>query len=342
MADISVIIPVFNEDKCIGGLLASLASMGGGEVLIVDGGSTDSTRRIVEEFIDALPSDSPRFRLLHNPDKLQAAALNIGLQEAANDLCLRLDGHLTIPSDANLNYEFGKIMDLLEGGDDFCAVGFKQRYMGKGVIDLAMALLSATPFVSGFSRYRYARTLVPTRHTAWLICVDRHLALRVGGFDPCTTPNEDMNFNRRLIQYTSLPIAIYPGLPLYYQPRSSLRGLMRQYLGYGRARFRSFCELYGEHVGGKLIWMGCVYLLCSLLYLAAIIISPIAYLVVIVCIVLANILFAALDARHFLRCGGLLRKKWPVLLSALLVSPLLAVVPSLSRSCGSILAFFEI
>jgi rSAM/selenodomain-associated transferase 2 len=47
---ISVIIPTYNEEKVIGRLLTFLISVPSLEIIVSDGGSQDSTRRICEEF----------------------------------------------------------------------------------------------------------------------------------------------------------------------------------------------------------------------------------------------------------------------------------------------------
>ena len=59
------------------------------EVLVVDGGSSDATRDIVAE----MSARYANVRVLDNPDKLQAAALNVGIHAAQGDIIVRVDGH---------------------------------------------------------------------------------------------------------------------------------------------------------------------------------------------------------------------------------------------------------
>jgi rSAM/selenodomain-associated transferase 2 len=53
---ISIVIPVLNEEATIADSLESLKRLAPGEIIVVDGGSTDGTRRIVEQLTPAADS----------------------------------------------------------------------------------------------------------------------------------------------------------------------------------------------------------------------------------------------------------------------------------------------
>lgn len=337
MKNLTIIIPVFNEERHIGQLLQTLSTMRpGNEVLVIDGGSSDHTIELVQRFIASLGMDAPRFSMLHNSAKFQAQALNIGLEAAQEATCLRLDGHLQIPHNCDIQNEIDSLSQAIEGNPQCSAAGFKQRFMGQGIIDSAIALLSATPYLSGFSRYRYALRPCTSYNTAWLFCVDRQLAIDAGGFDARTTPNEDQNFNRHLTKHTGKPILIYPSLPLYYQPRSTIQGLTLQYFNYGLARARS-TFLTKSPMGSLLVLVASLaHFLIALLYAGALITTPIAYLGSLILIFSCNAIAISTDRLHALRNVSLPRPRPLVLVAALLLSPLLAAVPSLARSSGSL------
>lgn len=338
----SILIPVFNEERDICRLLTTLAELrSNNEVLVIDGGSNDNTVALVQAFIASASLNAPRFRLLHNPAKRQAEALNIGLQAAEHPICLRLDGHLKIAPGCDLQHEIDTVLTLSGRRQGCCATGFKQRFMGRGLIDSAVALLAATPFLSGISRYRYASKPCRTWNTAWLFCVKRELALQIGGFDPSTTPNEDQNFNRRLIAHTGKPILIYPLLPLYYQPRSTLAGLTLQYFNYGRARAHALrLETKGQRAPQS-IASATLHLLITLTYAGAILWRPALYGSTLVFILGCNLLSVALDQLHWFRNANLEKPRLPILITALVLSPLIAVVPSLARSSGTLWEFIR-
>ena len=97
---VSVIVPCYQEEQFIVSCLRSiqeftLPSNATIEILVVDGGSTDRTRDLVEE----MRAEDPRITLLDNPKRAQAAGLNIGIRRAHGDYILRLDAHSTYPPD---------------------------------------------------------------------------------------------------------------------------------------------------------------------------------------------------------------------------------------------------
>ena len=339
---ISILIPVLNEEEHIGRLLTSLKGLrADNEVLVIDGGSNDNTVALVQSFIALASHKDPRFRLLHNPARRQAEALNIGLQAAEHPICLRLDGHLQIAPGCDLQQEIDALLSLSQGSQHCCAAGFKQRFLGRGLIDCAVALLAATPFLSGFSRYRYASKPCRTWNTAWLFCVKRELALQIGGFVAEATAYEDQNFNRRLIAHTGKPILLYPQLPLYYQPRCTLSGLMRQYFNYGLARTRASRLQSPGQRSPRMIAGATLHLLITLIYASAILSRPAFYGSTLLFILGCNLLSVALDQLHWFRNAKLEKPHLPILIAALVLSPLIAVIPSLARSSGTIWEFIR-
>jgi len=90
---VSVVIPMRNEERYIARCLDSVLSNDYPkerlEILVVDGMSTDRLREIVQNYIRRFGF----IRLLNNPKRIQAAALNIGLREAKGEIILRMGAH---------------------------------------------------------------------------------------------------------------------------------------------------------------------------------------------------------------------------------------------------------
>src|SRR3954471_8229175 len=98
MVDVSVLTPVLNEEAHIRETVASMVRQefdGEIEFLFIDGRSTDRTRAILEE----LAAADPRIRVLDNPDRTTAYALNIGLAASRGSYVARMDGHTSYPPD---------------------------------------------------------------------------------------------------------------------------------------------------------------------------------------------------------------------------------------------------
>ncbi len=82
MSKISIIMPSFNHERFIARAIGSVLSQQGDfqlELIVVDGGSTDSTAEILKGYGDAI-------RWVSEPDDGQADALNKGLAMAGGDI----------------------------------------------------------------------------------------------------------------------------------------------------------------------------------------------------------------------------------------------------------------
>ncbi len=84
---ISIIVPIYNEEKTIGRLLESLREIKERcEIILVDGGSTDKT-------LEYISSD---FRLLHS-EKGRARQMNLGAEESTGDVLFFLHCDSELP-----------------------------------------------------------------------------------------------------------------------------------------------------------------------------------------------------------------------------------------------------
>ena len=86
---ISVVVPVRDEEESIGLLLNDLLTqtLKPHEIVITDGGSTDATIRIIEEFIN----DGAPVRLVREHDSLPGRARNVAVQNARGDWIAFID-----------------------------------------------------------------------------------------------------------------------------------------------------------------------------------------------------------------------------------------------------------
>lgn len=235
--DVSVLMPVLNEERHISEALAGALGQRGDltfEILVADGGSTDQTRDMVR----LLASSDSRVILLDNPHRTTPAGLNVALRQARGRFVARMDAHSHYPPD----------------------------YLLRGVTRLAkgdVASVSGPPVPSGTGRWSGAVTLalgsrlgvgpggVFTSHVAESV-VDsgftglwrRDTVLRHGGWDEGWPVNQDAELAARIRKHGGRIVCV-PEMAARYVPRDSLPALARQYWRWGHYRAKT-CRRHPE------------------------------------------------------------------------------------------------
>ena len=233
-----VVIPTLNEAFHIEGVLAALgatpspARVPGAEFVryvVVDGGSSDGTVRIVERWAGR----DARVQLLHNAARLQSAAINLAVEQcgAGLDILVRCDAHATYPE--------GFIAALLRSmravGADSVVVPMDSE--GRSNFQRAVAWVSNSPIGTGGSAHRAG-------HRSGFVDHGHHAAMkldmfrRAGGYDATMSHNEDAELDCR-IRALGGRIYLDADIRLTYLPRANWRALCRQYFNYGRGRSRT-------------------------------------------------------------------------------------------------------
>jgi len=223
---VSVVLPALNEGEYIEGCLASLLAQdypAVTEILVVDGGSTDGTVALAEAF-------GPPVRVVPNPRVTAAAALNIGISEAAGELICRADAHAEYADD----YIRRCVEVLLETGAD--NVGGPVRAVGRTPFGRAVAAVFSSPLGTGPAPSHYA-TDRRDGDTVWLGCWRRETLEALGGFDEdrLQWAAEDQELNFR-IRRRGGRIVLDPSIRVTYFPRAAPRPLWDQYFNWGVAK----------------------------------------------------------------------------------------------------------
>jgi succinoglycan biosynthesis protein ExoA len=227
---ISVVIPVFNEERHIEACLASVLDQeypaDRYEVIVADGGSDDSTRDIVGR----VAARHPNIRLIDNPGRMQAAGLTRAILASRGAVIARQDGHAEWAPN-----HLRRSAELLSatGADN---VGGLQEAVGDGPSGRAIARAMSSPFGVGGARFRYSRQ-EQEMPTVFLGTFRRSAFERVGLFDEAYPPHEDYELNER-IRASGGTIVFSPDLRTRYHVRDGLKLLARQYYRYGRGKVR--------------------------------------------------------------------------------------------------------
>jgi glycosyltransferase involved in cell wall biosynthesis len=220
---VSIVLPTLNERAYVTDCLDSLLAQDHpavDEVLVVDGGSDDGTRELVA-------ARGGIVRLVDNPGVTAAAAMNVGLAEASNDLIVRADAHTLYATD----YVSRCVEVLEESGAD--VVGGPMRAVGRTAFGRAVAAVTSSPFGVGPGRFHYSEEATDVE-TVYLGAYDRAVVLEVGGYDAegIQWAAEDQELNFRL-RRQGRRIRLDPSIRSQYFPRQTPRALWRQYRNYG-------------------------------------------------------------------------------------------------------------
>ncbi len=147
---VSIVIPMRNEeryiDRCLQSVLANDFPRELYEILIIDGDSTDRSRRIAEE----VSSRHSNIRLLDNPDKIVPIGLNQAIRQARGRYIIRMDAHTEYPSDyvQNCVSELERVGAANVGGRCITRPG------GNSLTAKSIALLTQTRAGVGNAAYR--------------------------------------------------------------------------------------------------------------------------------------------------------------------------------------------
>jgi succinoglycan biosynthesis protein ExoA len=232
-----IVIPCLNEADHIGALLDRLAPAAnrlGARIVVSDGGSTDGTVEIAQ----ARAAADPNIAVLHNPARLQGAALNLAVSRYGDgfDCLIRIDAHGGYPDD----YCDRLLEEAVRTGADSVVVSMETAGSGAGAVQAAAAAVQNSRLGTGGSRHRHVSDgeWIDHGHHALM----RLSAFRaVGGYDETFGHNEDAEFDHRLRQ-AGYRIWLTGRTRMTYFPRSSFARLYRQYLGYGRGRARNILK----------------------------------------------------------------------------------------------------
>ena len=230
-----IVIPCLNEADHIAALIDRLSPSTERldmRIVVVDGGSSDGTQRIVEN----IAASNSRVALLHNPKKIQSAAINLAVEQFGDGFTgfIRIDAHGDYPA----NYCDRLLEDVATTNADSVVVSMATK--GFGAFQKATAIAQNSKLGNGGSPHRHGAQGHWTDH-------GHHAFMRVsafravGGYDESFSHNEDAELDYRL-RAAGYRIWMTDKTFMVYYPRASVSALFRQYLGYGRGRARNILK----------------------------------------------------------------------------------------------------
>lgn len=231
-----VVIPCLNEASHIEALVVALRAQTSdldATIVIADGGSTDGTQEIAQVLADKYGGDVV---LLHNPKKLQGAAVNLAVERFGNacKYVIRIDAHGSYPAD----YCLQLLTEAEQKNADAVVVSMVTE--GTNPVSAAAAAVQNSHLGNGGSKHRSqakGQWIDHGHHALMRISAFR----AVGGYDELFSHNEDAELDYRL-GAAGYRIWLTAKTTMTYYPRSSLGALFRQYLNYGKGRARNLLK----------------------------------------------------------------------------------------------------
>lgn len=228
---VSVVIPCYNEEGFIAKALESLADQyeyESYEIIVVDGMSSDQTRKEIVEFAE----EHKRLviRIVDNPARNIPSALNLGVQNARGEIIARMDAHAVPPK----NYIRRCVEVLNEIGVGVVGMPCYIKPSQDTLMAEAIANAVSHSFGIGDAKYRLSESQLPWESvdTVAFSCFRKSLWQELGGFNESLLTNEDYDFNYRVRKQGWHVILDRSGQCDYFA-RSTLDQLSQQYRRYG-------------------------------------------------------------------------------------------------------------
>ena len=202
MAEVSVVIPVYNEEKDIGDCLKSLKKQAYKdiEIIIVDDGSTDNTIKIVEKY---------NIKILDQNHQGPGAARNLGAKNASGNILIFIDADMTFDED----YLKNLIKPILED---------KTGKIIGTTHDYEIATNTNNVWSALWGKIRISKEIANTITIFRAIRKDKFLEL--GGFDPKYGYADDQTF---WFKYKTKPI-VAKNTTCYHKNPDTLKGTYKQ------------------------------------------------------------------------------------------------------------------
>lgn len=223
----ALVLPVLDEAGSIDECLRSISAQdyrGPLEIVVADGGSTDGTRRRLEEWAEELP-----LTVIDNPLRRQSPGINLAASATTAEVLVRVDGHTLYPPD----YVSASVAALLASSAG--AVGGALHPQGTTRFGRAVTAAMVSPFTTGPARFHKPGSAGEV-DTVYLGAVRREEFLRLGGLRSFPSgAGEDADFYYRM-RRSGRSVLLDPGITSRYRPRATPGGLLRQHFRYGQAK----------------------------------------------------------------------------------------------------------
>jgi glycosyltransferase involved in cell wall biosynthesis len=221
MVEVSIIIPIYSEEKyiakCLDSIIESDYEKNEMEVLLVDGGSDDKTIEIIKEY----QKKYSFFKLLNNPKKIAPIAMNIGIKESRGEYIFIISAHAEYPK----NY-FSSLVEYCKKLNADC-VGPTLITDVKNKNSISNAIKNVLSDRLGVgSAFRSGVKEIKEVDTVPFGCYKREIFDKVGFYDERLVRNQDIELNKR-IKKAGGKIYLIPEIKCTYFARETYKDLAK-------------------------------------------------------------------------------------------------------------------
>jgi glycosyltransferase involved in cell wall biosynthesis len=223
----SVVIPVFNRPQELEELLTSLVNqtIRDFNVLVVEDGSTLTSRHVYEKFTDRLPIE-----YFVKPNSGPGPSRNFGFERASGRYLVVFDSDCILPSDY-----FQHVQEFMNHNPVDAWGGPDRGHEKFTPLQQAMAYTMSSVLTTGGIRggKNQAERFQPR---SFNMGVSRAVFEATGGFR-FDRLAEDIEWSIRM-RNAGFRVALIPNAFVYHKRRATLTGFFRQVKGFGRGRVR--------------------------------------------------------------------------------------------------------
>ena len=228
--EIAVIIPTLNEERfisrCLESVIAQTFPLEKMDIMVVDGGSRDNTRIIVEEYHRRYSN----IRLINNPGRIQSIAFNIGVRNSTAPYIVRMDAHAFYKP-----FYIEGCIEGLKGDSNRGNVGgqWDIQPQNESLWAVTNAILNYSKFGIGGATYRVGAN-AGNVDTVPFGAFPRKVIDEIGGMRNDLPRGEDNEYNSR-IKKAGYKIYFDPRIECVYYARSSFIASCKQMFANGES-----------------------------------------------------------------------------------------------------------
>jgi len=225
---ISIVVPVYNEEKnirkCLDSLLNQDYPEDKYEIIVIDGNSEDNTKKIVKKYSD--------IKVLDNPERNTAVGRNIGIKNSKGNYILNFSGHAS--AEKNLLSILSK--KLVGANKELAGVGCRFETVGSNYISKGIHFVLASK-LGGFGTTFNQPEKECFMDSIAFTLYRKEVFDKIGLFDPDFWIGQDGELNLR-IKEKGYKLLYTPKTKVYHGKRDTFSSYANQMFKYGVAAYK--------------------------------------------------------------------------------------------------------